>query len=80
MMMVWFLIYGLYYRDEPVLVVDAIKAIFISLIPLVAPLGLIVWGIFYLEDHGNKVLFRSKKAAAKEMLERIDKSAHTSRR
>jgi hypothetical protein len=70
-MMVWFYIWGRYYREESVTLSDAIKAFFISLIPLSAPLGLMMVGIFYLMDHGNKVLFRSKKAASKEMVAKM---------
>ena len=70
-MMVWFLLYGLYIREKAVTVSDAVRAFFISLLPLAAPIGFIVYGIFYLEDHGDKVLFRSKKAAARAMAERM---------
>ena len=73
-MMIWFLIYGLYIRGKAVTLGDAIRGFFISLIPLAAPIGLLVWGIFYLEDHSQEVLFRSKKAAANEMLKRMEKT------
>jgi len=73
-MAIWFIIYGLYYREEPVTLSDIIKAFFICLIPTAPFIGAVMLLAYWLEDNGETIVFRPKKAIVKEMEERMTAS------